>query len=247
MSETKKSRGAGPRDKILFASKNHRKLSLATEDLCYLMERGYSESAALRVVGDHFQLQKRQRLAILRSSSGVTERQERESRKVSDLQNATLDIDGFNLIILLEAAYSGGLILHGADNCLRDLSSVHGTYKLVQQTPDSIEKIGHYISNRGVTKVYWWLDSPISNSGKLSKLILSIAEKNQWNWFAETTPYVDKIVAQSENVVVSSDKVILQRCQRWCNLGYEFVSNQISDAWFLKLPIKNNDAIKNYP
>ncbi len=233
---SKGGRGAGPRDKVLFGMKYHRKLSLATEDLSYLMERGYAEGAALRLVGDHFQLQKRQRLAVLRSAAGLSERQERLSRKVSDLRGHFLDIDGFNLIILLEAAQSGGLLLRGADGCLRDLASVHGSYKILPETIDLVELLGHYLSQRGVKGVRWWLDSPISNSGRLGSLLRKIALEHHWNWEVNVIPHVDKAVAESHDIVVSTDKVILHRCRRWANLGDEFVATFFPNAWILELP-----------
>ena len=51
-------------------------------------------------------------------------------------------LDGFNCVITLEAALSGGLVLIGRDGCLRDLSSIHGTYRAVSETPRAVELLG---------------------------------------------------------------------------------------------------------
>src|SRR6266404_1471952 len=43
-------------------------------------------------------------------------------------------IDGFNLILTLESALGGGVMLVGRDGCYRDMASVHGTYRRVEET-----------------------------------------------------------------------------------------------------------------
>jgi hypothetical protein len=68
MPDQRQHRGRHPADSRLFASAEVPVLRQATEELSWLFERGYSQSAALKLVGDHFGLRERQRLAVLRSS-----------------------------------------------------------------------------------------------------------------------------------------------------------------------------------
>ena len=69
--------------------------------------------------------------------------QRRESCvSVEQMHGEQVVIDGFNLLITLEAALSGGLVLLCRDGCLRDLSSVHGSYRSVQETERAINLIG---------------------------------------------------------------------------------------------------------
>lgn len=56
----------------------------------------------------------------------------------SILEGQPVSIDGFNLIITLVTASSGGVVLRGRDGAMRDLSSIHGTYRAVQETDRAI-------------------------------------------------------------------------------------------------------------
>ena len=136
MPDQRRHRGRHPADSLLFAAVEEPVLRQATADLSWLLERGYSQGAALKLVGDHLGLRERQRLAVLRSSCGDCVAAERRRRQltVAGLQGQRLAVDGFNCLITSEAILSGGLLLRGRDQALRDLSSVHGSYRPVQET-----------------------------------------------------------------------------------------------------------------
>jgi len=80
-------------------------------------------------------------------------------------------IDGYNLLITIEAAMSGGLIFKGRDGCSRDLASIHGTYHKVSETIPAIELIRSFLQQTGITESLWLLDSPVSNSGRLKTIL----------------------------------------------------------------------------
>jgi hypothetical protein len=90
-------------------------------------------NASLKLVGDHFKLTKRQRLAVLRNASAWKDVQNRFNKecKGENLEDETILIDGFNLLITIESALSGGYIFIGVDGGIRDLSSIHWSYKRV--------------------------------------------------------------------------------------------------------------------
>lgn len=229
-------RGPSPRDPKDFHAKQVTLLSSATFDLCFLFEQGYSESAALQLVGNRYQLRERQRLAILRSAASFSKLQERQKKHCSELANATLEIDGFNLVILLEAAVGGGVVFEGMDGCCRDLSSIHGNYRLVSQTQDVIRRAGIWMAQQNIRTVHWWFDAPVSNSGRLCALVRELAEQEGWNWTAQTSPHVDSVISQSQWLSVSSDKMVLQRCTQWNNLGASLIRDLVPDVWLIRLP-----------
>jgi hypothetical protein len=73
-------------------------------------------------------------------------------------------VDGFNRLITIEAALSGGALLLCRDGCLRDLASVHGSYRSVQETDEAIRIAGEVLGDLGPAAVSWLRDSPVSNS-----------------------------------------------------------------------------------
>lgn len=235
MTKEKKGRGPGPLDLKIFTEKHYPNMIKAVTDLSYLLDRNYTETSALKVVGDRYQLQLRQRQACLRGSAGPIAIQKRQANYTEQLAGQTLAIDCFNLTILLEAAIGGGALFIGSDGCIRDLSSIHGNYRLVTQTQKVLELIGRHLEKKQVKEVFWWIDKPVSNSGRLAGLIREVAEANQWPWQAQTDPQVDQNLIISEHIVVSTDKIILEGCQRWNNLGRTLIEEYIPEAWTIDL------------
>ncbi|MCB9637604.1 MAG: DUF434 domain-containing protein [Myxococcales bacterium] len=233
-----KGRGAHPRDDEFFAAKKLQILQEAVFDMSFLFTRSYAEASALKLVGDRYQLHQRQRLAILRSAASTEDLQLFAPKELELLKDQALDIDAFNLIILLESASGGGLILKGMDGCYRDLASVHGTYRMVELTSQLVRYLGKWLAQQEVAKVRWWIDQPVSNSGRLAALFREIGQEEGWDWEAETTPYVDREIAQAKGISVSTDKVIIRRCSKWSNVGRRFVDQMIPSAWIVDLGIR---------
>ena len=238
MSSTKRTRGQHPNDRKLFAEKFLPDLCAATHDLSILLTMGYPDKASLKLVGDRFRLTERQRMAILRgacSDANLAIRKEKEL-KTEELAKKTILIDGFNLLITLETALSGGLIFVGRDGSYRDLASVHGTYKRVSATQEAVELVGHFCQKRKVEKLIWYFDTPVSNSGRLKVLLYEIAEANNWNWEIILDYNPDKVLKEAkEGVVVSSDAMVINECIEWVNLGKTILSELDTELNIIQL------------
>ena len=227
MSSTNRTRGQHPNDRRLFAEKFLPDLRAATHDLSVLLTMGYPDKASLKLIGDRFRLTERQRMAVLRGACSDANLAIRKTKELTadDLPNKTILIDGFNLLITLETALSGGLVFVGRDGSYRDLANVHGTYKRVSATQKAVEMVGHFCENHEVEKIIWYFDTPVSNSGRLKVLLYEIAEQNNWNWEIILDYNPDKILKEAEEgVVVSSDAMVLNDCVEWVNLGQAVLS-----------------------
>ncbi|MCP4611048.1 MAG: DUF434 domain-containing protein [Planctomycetes bacterium] len=237
MSDKRTHRGPHPADKKLFAAGAISSLLEAIADFSLLLTKGYAEKSALKLVGDKFSLTERQRLAVMRSACSDEQLVSRNKRCVApeNLMGKSIAIDGYNLLITIEAAMSGGVILKGRDGCFRDLASVHGTYRKVTETIPALELIGQFLREAGAGKALWLLDSPVSNSGRLKTLIGEHARKNKWDWEIELLLSPDAELKKTDLIVASSDSVILDTCQRWTNLGTEIVKTRVPNAWVVSL------------
>ena len=133
MPDRRKHRGPGPGDLKWFSGAVRPALGSAASDLAWLLSRGYAEASSVKLVGDRHRLVERQRVAVLRSSCSDQDLASRRARHldVGQLRGRPIRIDGFNLILTLESALGGGVVLGGRDGCYRDLASVHGTYRRV--------------------------------------------------------------------------------------------------------------------
>ena len=223
MSDQRKHRGPHPEDQELFAEANHSSLREASNHLAWLLSRGYAINSALKLVGDRFSLKERQRTAVRRSTCSDEELNDRLLKMKSDeeIADCHLMIDGFNLLTTIEAALSGGVLLIGRDGCLRDMASMHGSYRKVSETIPALELIGQSFVEWNVAKATWHLDAPVSNSGRLKTIIQGLAWSSGWNWQVQLDPDPDKVLIRHDEIVVSADSFVMNGCTSWFNAAIE--------------------------
>lgn len=236
MPHAQRHRGAHPEDSRLFGAAVLPRLRAAAAEVAYLSSRGYPLEPVLNFVGGHHQLEARQRLALRRTACNAEQRQVRAARllPMQLAKGGPLQIDGFNLIITLEVALSGGLLLQGADGALRDLAGLSGSYRPVEETEEALRLLGEGLRALAVPAVHVLLDAPVSNSGRLRARVLEHAFG--WPLPVEVTlhPDVDQALIGMERVV-SSDSAVLDACASWINLGAWLVRRALPQAWLVAL------------
>lgn len=232
MPDSRRHRGSHPDDARLFGREQRPALQQAAAELAWLLDRGYALRSSLALVGDRHDLTQRQRLALARCSTDATrcERRHRHEVSAAKIADAELWIDGYNLLISIEAALGGGVILAGRDGCYRDLASLHGTYREVTETIPALQLIGETLASWHVRQCHWCLDRPVSNSGRLRMLMLELASAGGLSWEVQLEFDPDTLLARSPAVVVSSDSVILDRCATWFNAARAIIDAKIPDA-----------------
>jgi len=237
MPDKRTHRGPHPADEKLFAAAAICDLQLAVADFSLLLTKGYAEKSALKLVGDRFSLTERQRLAIMRSACSDQQLASRNQRCVAmeNLAEQPIAVDGYNVLITIEAAMSGGVIFKGRDGCFRDLASIHGTYRKVTETIPAVQLIGQFLREVGAGKALWLLDSPVSNSGRLKTLIGELARENNWNWEIELLLSPDAELKKTDLIVASSDSVVLDGCRSWVNLATEIIKKKLPSAKVIDL------------
>ena len=109
-------------------------------------------------------------------------------------------------------------MLWGRDGTIRDLASIHGSYRRVEETLPAMEAIGNHLAQMEPGSVTWYLDAPVSNSGRLRGLLLAQSEAHGWNWQVELAPDPDRILRRCPEPVVTSDSGVLDGPVRW--LGF---------------------------
>jgi hypothetical protein len=221
-----RNRGKSSEDESLFgAPKELSKLRLALADMYYLLSRAYPVKPTLSLVGNRHRLRARQLQALQGMSCSAREIEERRERQLGNaaIEGKTLCIDGFNVVILLETFLSGGYIFRGLDGSYRDLSSVHGTYKKVNQTEEVLLLAGNALKALGVKKAVWVFDAPVSNSGRLRALCIKLAEAHGFEWEVLLDNAPDKYLVTHGGVVCSADAWVLNHCGEWFNMGAHII------------------------
>jgi hypothetical protein len=237
MPDTRSHRGPHPKDERCFAAAELPTLRRGVAELSWLLDRGYAPKAALELVGDRHRLLERQRTALQRCAVGDQRLRARLARLVPlcRLAGTKVEIDGYNVLLSVEAALSGGVLLLGRDGTVRDLAAMSSHYKRVLTTRPALEAIGRTLERAEVAAVRWLLDRPISNSRRLAGMIESVAVERGLPWMVELVRSPDGELRASAEVVATADSGILDRCGAWTNLARDTVTAWAPDAWLVDL------------
>ncbi|KNZ40578.1 DUF434 domain-containing protein [Acetobacterium bakii] len=227
-------RGFNPDDRKWFSDEALTRLGIVQEEVQWLLDRNYKMGTVIEFVGNHHQLSIRQRTALQRATASQLQYEKRQANRLplAAARDGCLSIDGFNLIITLEVALSKGLIILGKDDVLRDLAGLRGSYSLIDQTDSALRILGESLRKLSVPEAMFYLDAPVSNSGRLRNRILEHAQK--WNIpvAVELVPNADTVLSKMGRIV-TGDSVILDQCTSWFNLSGRIVEDYIKDAWIV--------------
>lgn len=211
-------RGYFDSDEKDFNEKNLARLRKAQKDFYYLMNQDYPMQSIATFVGNHFAFSERQRMALIRATSSEKSLEIRAQKEVKTLsENETVYIDGFNIIITLEVALSDSTLLHCMDGTIRDLAGLRGTYRLIDKTERAIDMIGQKLNAMKTKRCVFYLDRPVSNSGRLKAKILEVLEKYDFETDVQIVNDADQVLVGLENVI-SSDAMVIERSASWLNL-----------------------------
>src|SRR5438270_6684051 len=221
MPDSRTHRGPDPRDDEAFGTAASPALRQGVHDLSWLLSRGYAIVSAVKLVGDRWTLTERQRLAMRRAACSDEARIGRAANcaSTSRINGRKLMIHGFNVVMTVEAALGGGVVLHCRDQTYRDIAGVHGTYRQVAETIPALRLVGQTFFGLNVAEVRWLFDRPVSNSGRIRGILLETAEQNGWNWTVELLDNPDAELRASPDIVATADSAILDRCVCWLNLA----------------------------
>jgi hypothetical protein len=110
------------------------------------------------------------------------------------------------------------------------MASMHGSYRKVRETVPALDLLGRTLARLGVAEAVWLLDRPVSNSGRLKRLMEDHAAAQGWPWRVELAADPDRVLVDLPEVVATADSAILDRCRRWFNLARQTVESEVPGA-----------------
>lgn len=230
-------RGYVPEDEKQFTGKQLELLQKAANEVQFLLDRGYDVKPVTTFVGNYYLFSERQRLALARSVSARESIQKRVNKELLQTERGRLPeavhIDGFNTVITLEVALSGSPVFYCRDGALRDLAGLRGTYRIIDKTQTAIELLLGQLELLRISEAVFYLDAPVSNSGRLSGLIRQCAKGYGISVQTQIIPDVDRVLKQMEGVI-SGDAIILNRCKSWLNV-MPLIIGKMGHVWKIRL------------
>ena len=210
-------------------------LRSATHDLSWLMSRGYTTLASLKLVGDRYGLHREARAAVKRAACSDQSLQKRSQREVTCLDQVrgkTVWIDGFNVLITVERALRGDPVLLCRDGVMRDIAGIHGTYRRGPHTSAAFQLIHQTLHQLGIRQTRWLFDRPVSNSGRMAEQARAYGE-------AEVVRDPDHDLKHAPNhiLVLSGDGEVIENTEAWFNGLAKVITHEHfpTDPWIIKL------------
>lgn len=240
MSDAERHRGPAPKDAALFAPAVVPVLARATDELAWLLERGYASPSALKLVGDRHALTARQRAAIERAAVPEPIARARRDKRVGleALAGRALAIDGFNVLIVGESALSGAPLFVGRDEAVRDLGGVHGSWHRVAETEPVLLTLLALLTESGCARAHVFLDAPVSNSGRVRGLLAELARAHAPSLPLEITlvPNADHALRDARDAIVASaDGWVIDHASAWIELVRPIAGRAGLTPWWVTL------------
>ncbi|HDI46174.1 MAG TPA: DUF434 domain-containing protein [Candidatus Methanomethylia archaeon] len=201
----------------------------AIEDARYLLSRGYKRESVVRFVGDRYQLSKEERLLIYRGVYGDVEALSHKEKLVnaSYLQGRTLAVDGFNVMLTVEAAIRVLPLYLCDDGFIRDLSAVHGRFKITPHSLQALKLIVERAKQHEVSQLIILFDQPVSHSGELSAEARELLKALGVDGEAKTSRHVDVDVSKLGDIAASSDCVVIEKAEKLFDLAGDIAVNML--------------------
>ena len=203
-------RGYVPDDKRDFSEKAMTSIRAAADDIYYLLNHGYNMKSASVFVGNHYMLSERQRLALARMVSPEEQLVLRTQKCKTVLEDG--EVDG----------------------TVRDLAGLRGTYSLIDKTPGAIHLAGKALSGMNISKAVFYMDAPVSNTGRLAACIHHELSGYGFEVETEVINNVDSVLSGLGNVI-TGDAIILDKCISWINFVRGIIDTEFPGYTYVTL------------
>ena len=187
---------------------------MAVADYLYLLEKGYSQTTILKLVGDRYQLPGEERSMLMRGLCGMEACNIRKQKTVNEIPDgSTLYIDGYNVIRTLGSYFLGKMLFISMDGFLRDASEMHRKTLPVKIKQKCIHEMLDYLTKLKPGTIMIYLDEPVSKSGELASGLNDLMTDRGLEGRAVTMHSPDHHLKKvSQGIVCSADSSIIDQC-----------------------------------
>jgi hypothetical protein len=190
-------------------------LEYARDDLKFLLDRGYRKDSALGFVGDHHHLDARARNRLMRETYSDLEIADTESKLMGAeaVRGKILVIDGFNVLITVEAGLAGGEVFLSQDGVVRDNSMAFANYRISSETETAADAVLEVLAENPPTLATWVFDSQVANSGRLAEQVRRRMEEIGLKGKSMTAPDADTQILKLNSLTATSDTQLIRRLE----------------------------------
>lgn len=211
-------------------------LQFAAEDFRHLLNRGYPRKAALELVGNRYGLNYDQRHLLHRGVFSGSDSTSRRKKKVSikGVFNKNLAIDGYNVIITVEAGLSGQPLILGDDGFVRDISGLSGNFKRTKTTEEALQSIFDLLKKAKPCQTLFLFDAPISRSGELAEEVRDRLKSEGLVGDAAAVKVPENVLMGYPGIIATSDTSIIDQSPKVVDLAGHIVRQRLKSSGFLR-------------
>jgi hypothetical protein len=212
-------------------------LGEGAEDFRYLLGRGYPRKNSLELVGNRYNLKKDERELLHRGifAPGDAARRRRKLLGLEAIEDADVAVDGYNVLITVEAAICQKPLILADDGLIRDIWGVSSAYKMRDVTFRTIDLITEVFEGHHPKSVVFLFDSPISKSGDLARYVVDRLRRGGLAGEARAVRVPESILIGYPGVVATSDSAIIDRVKDVIDLAGHVIRNRVPNPWVIGL------------
>ena len=196
-------------------------LKASAEDFRYLLDRGYPRAASLELVGNRYTMDRIFRQILHRGvfAARMCELRNAHREHPERIRGEALAVDGYNVLITVEASMSGIPVLLCDDGWVRDVAGASGGYRFGLMGIRAMAMILAALRGLGPGRVLFLFDSPMARSGELASLFRKEMERYNLAGEALAVPVPEKILLTHDGPVATSDSALIDRLSRVVDLA----------------------------
>ena len=204
-------------------------LEKAAVDLRWLISRRYPKQSALLFVGNHYQLNQRERDLLFRGvfSPEQALRTRQKMIRAKEIEGASLVIDGHNVLITLESALASKLLLLADDGFVRDISRVFRKFRPTARTKRAWLMVEKFLLDYPPDFVAVVLDEPLSKSrelgGRMERWLREAGIKGQVH--LSSTP--ETTILTLPGIKLSADSIVLARAEKIFDIAGHIIRRRL--------------------
>ncbi|MFZ5860154.1 MAG: DUF434 domain-containing protein [Spirochaetota bacterium] len=185
----------------------------AARDYRMLLDKEYPVDASLKLVGDRYRLSHNGRMMLYRGILPRSASQINLAKLVhASWEGAELGIDGYNVLFTLTNYLHGHPMFIATDGFLRDVGGAHGRIADHRGFERMAEVVAEMLSQLNLSKVTFFLDAPVSSSGKQAAFLREAFARCAVNAEVRLENGVDHFLACWEGeLIATADSAIIAR------------------------------------
>ena len=203
----------------------------AAADFRYLLNRGYPGRPRLALVGNRYALPREARQILHRGvfADEVAQARRAKLKPLSHIAGQPLALDGHNVLITIESALKGRVLVDADDGFIRDIAQLSGAYRDSPATRRALALLADYVSRGRPGPLTVLYDAPMSNSGELARETREIFLTRGLAVTARAVPVPERELLDFVGAVATSDTHLIDAQKVLVDLAGEIIRRELQD------------------